>query len=249
MLSPLLQAEDAKTTDNQPSGNNVADTENQTEEVPIEAGAQVGKKVELTIKVPLQYLLALPEGYDSQEEWPLLLFLHGAGERGDDLNKVTIHGPPKQIKLGQKLPFIVVSPQCPSDQRWDAIALDALVDDIAKTHKVDTDRMYVTGLSMGGFGTWALAGRSPHKYAAIAPICGGAETWWSKEIKHLPCWVFHGAKDYTVPLRRSEEMVEALKKQGSEPKFTVYPDAGHDSWTASYDNPELYEWMLKQKRQ
>ena len=101
---------------------------------------------------------------------------------------------------------------------------------------------------MGGFGTWALAAAHPERFAAIAPICGGGDPKQAERLKDLPIWVFHGAKDPTVPLARSEEMVKALKEAGGEPKFTVYPDAGHDSWTETYDNPELYEWFLAHKR-
>ncbi len=121
-----------------------------------------------------EYLLYLPEGYAEQEaSWPLLLFLHGAGERGDSLALVNVHGPPKLIEQGQGFPFIVVSPQCPEDQRWSVKTLDKLLNDIVAQYRVDEDRIYVTGLSMGGFGTWNLAARFPHRFAAIAPICGG----------------------------------------------------------------------------
>ncbi len=121
-----------------------------------------------------EYLLYLPEGYAEQEaSWPLLLFLHGAGERGDSLDLVNVHGPPKLIEQGQGFPFIVVSPQCPVEQRWSVKTLDKLLNDIAAQYRVDEDRIYVTGLSMGGFGTWNLAARFPHRFAAIAPICGG----------------------------------------------------------------------------
>ena len=212
-------------------------------------GGQQRTHLETQVTVRMDYLLYLPDGYDSQDSWPLLLFLHGSGERGDDLNLVTIHGPPKLIKEGQDFPFIVVSPQCPKEQRWQPVTLSALLDEIVKTHKVDEDRVYVTGLSMGGFGTWSLAAYTPHRFAAIMPICGGGETYWTKQFSHLPVWVFHGAKDTGVPLRRSQEMVDALKKLEGNPKLTVYADAGHDSWTETYANPGVYEWLLRHKRQ
>ena len=101
---------------------------------------------------------------------------------------------------------------------------------------------------MGGFGSWRLAAHAPDRFAAVAPICGGGEVYWVIRFPHLAVWAFHGAKDFGVPLRRSQEMIDALKKIGGDPKFTIYPDAGHDSWTETYDNPELYEWLLKQKR-
>ena len=106
----------------------------------------------------------------------------------------------------------------------------------------------MTGMSMGGFGTWSLAAYQPDRFAAIVPICGGGDPYWAKRFAHIPAWVFHGAKDPAVPLERSQKMVEALKKNGGDPKFTIYPDAGHDSWTETYANPQLYEWLLQQKR-
>ena len=129
------------------------------------------------VKVQMGYLLYLPKGYEKQKSWPLMLFLHGAGERGDDLKLVKKHGPPKLIAKGKDFPFIVVSPQCQKERWWEPIELTALLDHIVKTHKVDADRIYVTGLSMGGFGSWRLAAHTPHRFAAIAPICGGGESY------------------------------------------------------------------------
>ena len=158
------------------------------------------------------------------------------------------HGPPKLISDGKDFPFIVVSPQCPKDVWWEPIELTALLDHMIKTHKIDEDRIYVTGLSMGGFGTWRLAAFIPDRFAAIAPICGGGEPYWARRFAHLPTWAFHGAKDEAVPLERSQEMIDAMKAKGGEPKLTVYPEAGHDSWTETYNNPVFYEWLLAQKR-
>src|SRR5262249_25165213 len=159
-------------------------------------------------------------GYGKGDKaWPLLLFLHGAGESGSDLKRVKRHGPPKLIERGKDFPFIVVSPQSPG-RGWDPRTLNALLDDVAAKHKVDKDRSYVTGLSMGGFGTWALAAASPDRFAAIVPICGGGTPGDAKKIKDLPIWVFHGAKDSVVPPNRSEAMVKALKSAGAkEVKF------------------------------
>jgi predicted peptidase len=213
-----------------------------------QSGVQSAAELNTQVKVQMGYLLYLPQDYDKQESWPLMLFLHGAGERGSDLDLVKKHGPPKLIAAGKKFPCIVVSPQCPQDKSWEPLELIALLDEISSKHKVDTDRIYVTGLSMGGFGTWRLAAYAPHRLAAIAPICGGGETYWTKQFVHLPVWAFHGAKDPGVPLERTQAMVNALKQNGGDPKLTVYPDAGHDSWTATYDNPQLYEWLLAQKK-
>lgn len=209
---------------------------------------QSSEHLDTTLHVEMDYLLYLPEGYEEKESWPLVLFLHGAGERGDDLELVKKHGPPKLISQGKQFPFIVVSPQCRPGVWWEPTELTALLDQVVKEHKVDKDRVCVTGLSMGGFGTWRLAAYTPDRFAAIAPICGGGEPFWARTIHHIPTWVFHGAKDSVVPLERSEEMVEALKRAKAEPKLTVYPEAGHDSWTESYDNPKLYEWLLSHRR-
>jgi len=213
-----------------------------------EAGTQQPAKLERPVTVRLNYLLSLPKDYDKQEKWPLMLFLHGAGERGHNLDLVKVHGPPKLIAQGKDLPFIVVSPQCPADMWWESLELITLLDEIQSKYKVDPDRVVVTGLSMGGFGTWRLANYAPDRFAAIAPICGGAETFWAKRIAPIPTWVFHGTKDGAVPFERSQTMVDALKREKAEPRFTIYKDVGHDSWTETYNNPELYEWLLQQKR-
>ena len=209
---------------------------------------QTAQRLNVQVQVRMNYLLALPADYATQESWPLVLFLHGAGERGDDLELVKKHGPPKLISEGKKFPFIVVSPQCPNDVWWEPIELTALLDDVISKHKVDENRICVTGLSMGGFGTWRLAAYTPQRFAAIAPICGGGEPHWARRFPHLPTWAFHGAKDTGVPLERSQTMVDALTEKGGEPRLTVYADAGHDSWTETYQNPELYRWLLAQRR-
>jgi predicted peptidase len=200
-------------------------------------------------KVKLNYLLYRPEGYGKGEKvWPLVLFLHGAGESGDNLEKVKKHGPPKLIESGKSFPCIVVSPQSPG-RGWNPVALNALLDDLQAKYKVDKDRIYLTGLSMGGFGTWALAEAHPERFAALVPICGGGKPADAAKLKDLPIWVFHGAKDRTVPPDRSEAMVKALKEAGAKNvQLTMYPDAGHDSWSATYNNPEVWEWLFKQKR-
>ena len=216
--------------------------------LPGEPGVQQTAKLETQVKVQMRYLLYLPEDYNKQESWPLLLFLHGAGERGDDLELVKKHGPPKLIAAGEDFPFIVVSPQCPKDKWWEPIELVALLEELSSKYKVDADRIYVTGLSMGGFGSWRLAAYAPDRLAAIAPICGGGEKYWARRFAHLPVWAFHGAKDTGVPPERSRMMIDELKKKGGSPKLTIYPEAGHDSWTETYNNPKFYEWLLEQKR-
>jgi predicted peptidase len=198
--------------------------------------------------VQLNYLLHLPEGYeqDSQRKWPLILFLHGAGERGDDIQKVKKHGIPKIADHDPSFPFIAVSPQCPENSFWtvEEDALLALLDEITAVFNVDKKRIYLTGLSMGGFGTWHLASSHPEKFAAIVPICGGGSLPQVKALVNTPVWAFHGAKDDVVKLEESEKMVNALLARSGNVKLTVYPEAKHDSWTETYANPELYEWLL-----
>lgn len=223
-------------------------------------GAQApGKQVPQTLtklvgrNVSAQYLLSLPKDYgqDANKRWPIIVFLHGAGESGSDLEKVKVHGPPKLIAQGKEFPFIVVSPQCPSIREWwNRETLNALLDDVLEKYKVDEDRVYLTGLSMGGYGTWEWATRYPERFAAIAPICGGGLPRFAPRLKNMGVWVFHGAKDSVVKLDESQEMVDALKASGAtDLKYTIYPEAQHDSWTETYNNPELYEWFLQHKRQ
>jgi predicted peptidase len=203
-------------------------------------------QVKVTAKI--DYLLFLPQGYEeSKKTWPLMLFLHGAGESGTDLSKVKVHGPPKVVETKLDFPFILVSPQS-AGRGWNSDTLTALLDDVVRKNRVDPRRIYLTGLSMGGFGTWSLAAAHPEKFAAIVPICGGGNTADAKKLAALPIWVFHGAKDPTVPVQRSREMVEAIKAAGGNVKYTEYPEAKHDCWTETYDNPELYKWLLAQQR-
>jgi len=197
---------------------------------------------EITVTARLKYLLALPEGYASgTDRLPLLVFLHGAGESGDDLGKVKAHGPPKLIAAGDRaFPCIVVSPQSPG-RGWNPDVLAALVDELCREYRVDEDRIWLTGLSMGGFGTWALAAANPDRFAAIVPN-------QADKLVGIPTWVFHGANDVVVPLSASQSIVDAIKAKGGEPKFTVYPEAGHDSWTVTYADPALWDWLFAQSR-
>lgn len=206
----------------------------------------------ITETVTVKFWLFLPEGYEaakddaSAKKWPLLLFLHGSGERGNDLDKVKVHGPPKIVAAdASKIPMIVISPQCQSDRRWSPSQLVQLVDQVAAKYNADSKRLYITGLSMGGYGTWNILADYPGKFAAAIPICGGGDPKLVDKMKGTPIWVFHGAKDQAVKLERSEEMVNALKKLDADIKLTVYPEAGHDSWTVTYDNPEVYQWLLE----
>ena len=205
------------------------------------------------------YLLFLPEGYgaDPAKKWPLILFLHGAGERGNDVWLVAKHGPSKIDTGATNFPFIVISPQCPAGENWSDDLLLALLDETESKYAVDLHRVYLTGLSMGGFGTWSLGVSHPDRFAAIAPICGGGDfikVYLAAEqhkaaLTSLGVWAFHGAKDPVVPIEESQRMVDYLKKIGvAEVKLTVYPDAQHDCWTQTYANPELFSWFLQHSR-
>jgi predicted peptidase len=200
----------------------------------------------------LDYLLYLPDGYsNSKTQWPLVIFLHGSGERGHDLAQVKKHGPPKVVET-EGFPFILVSPQCPSDVRWREKpvfpALQGLLREIKQRYSVDADRIYLTGLSMGAQGTWFWASEDPIRFAAILPVCGKCEPEWGKKVAHLPTWVFHGAKDNVVPLSQSEAIIAEMEAAGGKPKLTVYPDAQHDSWTETYQNLVMYDWLLNHTR-
>ncbi len=200
----------------------------------------------------LHFWLYLPPEYQQQpqKKWPLLLFLHGAGERGSKLQRVLRHGPPKLIHAGKKFPFIVASPQCPGGMNWKKLApsLVKLLDHLESQYRVDRSRVYVTGLSMGGYGTWHLAALIPQRLAAVVPICGGGDPQAAEKIKSVPVWAFHGGRDRVVPPKRSQEMVQAIKQAGGDARLTIYPQAGHDSWTATYDNPEVYRWLLSHRK-
>lgn len=204
----------------------------------------------------LDFLLYTPEDYQgSAEEFPLVLFLHGIGERGTDLELVKLYGIPKEIEEGADFPFLVVSPQCPEETIWanELDGLYALLVNIIDEYEVDTSRIYLTGLSMGGNGAWHFAAAYPTMFAAVVPICGWANSLIGfperiKVLKAVPVWAFHGAEDEIVPLERSQELVDVLKANQGNVKFTVYPDTPHDSWTQTYKNPELYEWLLQQRK-
>jgi predicted peptidase len=234
--------------------------------VDIEPGKQLPQSVTVQAHdglaardVTIHYLLFTPKEYKSDgEPWPLLLFLHGYGESGrNELERVKIHGPPKLVEKRADFPFIVVAPQCPPvkyDMKeivkaWKADELIQLVDHVAKNLNIDPTRIYVTGLSMGGFGTWRLVAAHPERFAAALPICGGGEPdTMAKSLTGVPIWAFHGARDSVVPLSASEKMVDAVRQAGGQVEFTVYPNVEHDSWTQTYDNEKVYEWLLSHRR-
>ncbi|MGA9993917.1 MAG: alpha/beta fold hydrolase [Pyrinomonadaceae bacterium] len=202
--------------------------------------------------VGAQYLLFLPEEYgrDRHRRWPLIMYLHGGSRRGNDIEKVREYGLPALVEKDRSFPFIVVSPQCPEGEIWtDTETLIAILDEVSKHYAVDVSRVYLTGHSMGGRGTWYLAYKHPERFAAIAPMSGGPviETWAAR-LKEMPVWVFHGAKDDLVPLSESETMVKALQALGNRRvKLTVYPDRDHFILD-TYENMELYTWFSQHQK-
>ncbi len=207
-------------------------------------------KRNVTVEVQGRYLLYLPPDYaqNRHKRYPLILFLHGSGERGTDLNKVKVHGPPKEIAKGRSFPFIILSPQCNDQGGWQTPSLEGLLDDAEKRFRVDKDREYLSGLSMGGFGTYALAAAQPKRFAAIAPISGGADPAIAPIIKDIPIWATHGAMDPTVNISREQPLIDALKGLGADVKFDVIPDGQHDVWSAVYESNALYDWFLRHTR-
>ncbi len=211
----------------------------------------------------LKYRILSPVEYDANVKYPVVLFLHGAGERGDDNAKQLVHGMKDFASddMRKKHPAFVIAPQCPTNQWWTARNSDAekstddslalcvgVIEELKKTKSIDADRIYITGLSMGGYGSWEALARMPDYFAAAIPICGGGNPKNAEKFKHVPLWVFHGDKDDAVKVERSREMIEALKSAGAEPKYTEYPGVGHNSWTETYKNPEVHAWLFEQKR-
>ena len=211
----------------------------------------------------LPYRLLMPDSKEARS-FPLVIFLHGAGERGSDNAAQLKH----IVKLftdpgnRSKFPCYVLAPQCPSKLWWAAHNSDGsmkaeptptmklvieLIDKVVAEHNIDRSRIYITGVSMGGFGVWDLLARFPNKFAAAVPICGGGDVMVVNKIEHIPQWIFHGGLDKVVHPNQSRRMVKALQQAGASPKYTEYPEAAHDSWVKAYQEPELLPWLFKQK--
>ena len=213
---------------------------------------QVEQELKLADGQSIPYLLYLPKDYASaKDQWPLMLFLHGRGESYGPLSLVTKWGPPRMVEHGEAMPFIIVSPQCPGKESWaeprQQSLLVTLLDHLGKTYRVNADKVYLTGLSMGGYGAWRLAADHPERFAAVIPICGAGKPGDAGRLKSLPIWAFHGTEDKAVPFQRSVEMVEAIKAAGGTTiRFTTLEHVGHNSWEAAYATPEIYTWLEKQ---
>jgi predicted peptidase len=206
----------------------------------------------VTVETHGRLLLYLPAGYDpsGRTRYPLLIFLHGSGESGEDLEKLKTHGPPKILATRPDFPFIVASPQARNSfERFDPVALNAMLDELLEQLPIDPDRVYLTGLSMGGYWTYGWASHHPERFAAIAPLCGMWDPADACRLKDVPVWAFHGAQDPVVPLAGDQVMTDAIKACGGDARLTVYLYTGHDgSWTQAYADPELYTWLLQQRR-
>lgn len=219
--------------------------------------------------VDFDYRVMRPAAIEPGATYPLVLFLHGAGERGSDNEKQLTYLPTwlAEAELRRRYPCFVVAPQCREGSRWadvdwsekkstpqkpeptaDVAAAVAALDAVLQTEQVDPDRLYLTGLSMGGYGSWDLAARAPARFAAVIPICGGGDEATAPKLAHLPIWCFHGAADDVVPVVRSRSMVEALKAAGGAVKYTEFEAVGHDSWTPAYRDPSTLDWLFRQKR-
>jgi predicted peptidase len=198
-------------------------------------------------KVKYNYILNLPDGYDKDpnKKWPVIFYLHGRHASGKHLESINRYGLPYYLSKGKKIDFIVVSPQCPWNKNWASEDwFNPVFDELTAKLRIDDSRVYLIGMSMGGFGTWALANRMPDRFAAIAPMCGGADVRWADQLSKIPTWVFHGTADRQIPISRSEVMVKALEKLKAEVKFTRLTNQGHDI-SNQFDKDELYEWLNK----
>lgn len=215
----------------------------------------------------LAYRLFMPSGIPEGQKLPLVLFLHGAGERGSNNVSQLVHGIDALIRHGQESgdPAILLAPQCPANAKWVEVPWNAashtmpeqpsqplglalaLVREKMAALPVDADRVYVTGISMGGYGTWDTIQREPALFAAALPICGGGDTARAPAIKNVPVWTFHGDKDTAVPVGRSRDMVEALKACGGNIQYREYPGAGHNVWTQTYNDTAVLKWFFSQR--
>jgi len=203
---------------------------------------------EIKTKVELQYVLQLPT--NQKTKFPLLVFLHGSGERGTDLELVKNHSPFTYQNLITE-PVAILAPQCPEKIWWDTTALYQLILDISAKYNVDKTRIYLTGLSMGGWGTWKLAEEHPELFAAIAPVCGPVDRlmlFETEKLNGLPIHIYHGALDDVVPPIQSIEMHQLLKKGNQNSELTIFSNDNHNSWDSTYSNPDFYKWLLAQHK-
>ena len=197
----------------------------------------------------LQYTVRYPENFDESQKYPLLLFLHGAGSRGNNIGNVKGNVLFKEYAKHEGLPFIIAAPLCSEETWFDLFeVLKTWIKEMIALPYVDAERVYLMGNSMGGYGTWQMGMSMPEVFAAIVPICGGGMYWDAGRLASVPVWAFHGGKDTTVLPVESEKMVNAVNARGGNAKLTLYPENGHDAWTDTYRNPEVFSWLLAQKK-
>lgn len=210
----------------------------------------------------MPYVLFVPPTYDGKTPLPLVLWLHGGASRGSDPKQILAygdqHGPLFFARADNQRshPAFVLAPQCPRDHFWavpDAETREMklvleLLEDVRRRYRIDERRLYVAGMSMGGYGTWDLITRHPTLFAAAIPICGGGDPSRAARIR-TPLWAFHGAEDELVRVEESREMIEALRAAGRRPRYTEYPDVGHNAWARAFQEPELLQWIFKQRRE
>jgi len=222
-----------------------------------ESQPMAGEQVEMSFKTSdsadVGYLVYLPKDFkaDGEKEFSLIFFLHGRGESNGPLSLVAKWGPPMMAARGDDLPYVIVSPQCPKEDNWSSETqqkrLTELLDNVVKKFKVNEQKLFLTGLSMGGYGSWTMAADHPTRFAAVAPVCGGGNPEDAGKLKDVPIWAFHGDNDRAVPFQKSVDMVEAIKAAGGESiRFTSLENIGHNCWSSTYATPELYQWMEKQ---
>jgi len=198
---------------------------------------------------PIRLWLSVPRGYAaSNQAWPLVVFLHGSGERGTEIDRVLAHGFPKHAARGADHPFILASPQLEEGRRWEAVRLHGLMRGLQDWLRIDADRVCASGLSLGGHGVWDWATAFPQDLAAIAPVCGFGEPDDVCRMQHVPVRAYHGDADTVVPLASQKECVDALRACGGEVEFIVFKGVGHDAWNPAYDDPALVPWLMQQKR-
>jgi predicted peptidase len=199
--------------------------------------------------LPMRLWLSVPRGYNATgQAWPLVVFLHGSGERGTEIERVRAHGLPKHAARGADYPFILASPQLEEGRRWEAVRLHGLMLALQARLRVDADRVCATGLSLGGHGVWDWATAFPQDLAAIAPVCGFGDPDDVCRLRRVPVRAYHGEIDSVVPLAGQKECVDALRACGGEVEFIVFPGVGHDAWNPAYDDPALVPWLMRQRR-
>lgn len=209
-------------------------------------GGHTPESLTLPTNEVVRYWHYQPENSDGP--LPLVLFLHGGGESGDDLDRVKKHGPPALIEDGQDFPAVVLSPQNPDVKGfWDEDRLARFLDAFIAEHNIDADRIYLTGLSRGAYGAWRLAMENPDRFAAMVVISGAAPAPYAGWLKDLPIRVFHGDQDNAIPVDESQRIVAALKERDSDVELTIYPDTGHDAWTQTYADPVVWGWLFTQR--